>query len=292
MSKFVKSDLEAVIAEEIAPELQLVLRELSGFTARVLDKSNYAVPGIDTIHFPYRAPRTAQSTTVDGSLLAVAGKREKDTLDLSVVLGDAFTISRHLAAQAKANIAEEEMNEIVEAIKLAQSEQVYNNLAAAAYHTVTRTSSILNDIVSVRTKLRSNKVPFAGEAVTLALNTSDMAKVFASPEFARVDSFGAAGEQLKKEGIIGKIYGMYVMEHDYEESIAFHKAAAAFAQQGELLIMTEVDALGMGDTFSISVRTNSKALRSSGENKSPYIVKLVDPTPGGEEGEGEGEGEG
>lgn len=278
MAAYEKTDIQKVIDQEIVPGLREVLRERVGFTARVLDKSAYAVEGIETIHFPYRDKRVAQSTTVTGSLNAVAGARKRDSLDLSIVLGDAFTLSRHLAKEANARIAEEELSEIVNAIMQARDQRVYTVLNAAAFHTVERTTSIMDDIADMRKKLRDNKVPVQTGEVTLGLNNSDFAKVTKSDDFAKVDSFGSKGEQLKSEGVVGKIYGMNVMEHDYAESLAFHKNAAAFADHGELLVMKAENPLEMGDTFSVSLKGNAKALHTDGEN-SPYIVKLVDPAP-------------
>lgn len=272
---YTKAELQKTITEKLVPALQEKLREKTGFAAATRNRSDLAVKGVDTIRFPYDTLASIEEIAVDGSLTLDKVTYKSDTLTLDGVLGRAFALKRHLNIESVLNLAVEEMANTVGSMKVQRDKKIYDELVSAfdATNKIVRSGDSRTDVIALRKKLFDNKVPFDGN-VYLAVNSTDMAAILDTPGFVEADKLGS--DQAVREGVIGKIFGMLVLEHNYDETIAFHRNAVNWADQGEMIVMSQENATAISDDFSISMKFGQQAAKTEGSDICPYVAYLAD----------------
>jgi hypothetical protein len=250
----------AISLAVIIPDYELVLAQASKLIACVTDVSQYAVKGASTVSYPKLSPRTAQNKAIGASFNSVGQSTSLDVLNLDKVLGDAFPVNIHSEQQHILNTMESSTKEILRAIGLEMDNVIYAAiLAASAAIKVTPTADIYNDLVDLGAVLDAAKVP--SEDRFFWANAADYAKLQKSKLFI---PFNVQGANSIASGVIGTCAGMTIVRSTAISgvSVALHKAACAWAVQGDMVMFSQPDALAHSTIYSLSEIFGCKATQS------------------------------
>lgn len=231
------TELSATKQDLVAAMVQTTLREQAVVQARVMDVSRFAVPGAQSIKFPFRSSRFSvqkRSSSQKGSAQAIVYGGDKLDLDQNAYIS--WIIERFDDIQSQIAAEEDALSEAAAEHALQVDSDVVDAMVAgaAAANDVTFATAIdRDDILDMRLKLREQNVPIQRpEDLTLLLAPQEERDMLDIADFTSADRFGS--NQPIQNGQIGRVFGMPVLvstEISSNVSLLFHREALALGFQ-------------------------------------------------------------
>jgi len=249
-----------VVAKE--KQIQLVAEAVLAKTVR--NVSPFAVKGASTVDFPKMAAGKAYIVALTAAITASNANYSTEQLTLSK-LGYLFEVNVNVDKQNIFDAVADSVDEGLRAMAREIDADIYGKMKTAALADltlqVTATSSIYDDFIDMSKIQSDNQVP--GSNRYWAVNNADYAKLLRTKEFTRFD---AVGRDKISSGEIGEILGATIVRMTDSvvctHTIAYHREAAAWAIQGDLLLMEAgVPATGLL-TCSLNQNYGSKVLQA------------------------------
>jgi len=240
MAQIDKTAIDAVSMEKISAFVQKRLAEKAVLINTIEDRSSEVEEGMDSLNIGRSSSLTAAAKAEGAGYTAQALTWVVDKLALSEQVGVYVEATRKGVSQSS---VDQEMAILAEA-----TDAMIKQLEGKVYEELVKTSSsspdhqidlgtsdklALADILSARSLLRAQEVPFDGDDVFLAINPAEEADLLGLDQFIDASKYGNNDAIVRGE--IGRVYGFRVIVSNSVTAstcIAYHRTHCAFARQG------------------------------------------------------------
>lgn len=240
MAQLDKTAVDAVAQEVISAFVQQRLAEKAILVNSIIDRSSDAVMGSDAVslgrHGALTADTKAEGTAYDSQSFTWAG----DKIALDTQAGVYVQATRKGMQQAmpdqESDILASATDALIKKLEVAVYAQLMLASSSAPDHQINFGSSstlALADILSCRSLLRIQEVPFDDNDTFLAINPAQESQLLALEQFIDASRYG--NSMAIMNGELGRIYGFRVLVSNSvtaATAIAYHRSHVAFARQG------------------------------------------------------------
>ena len=280
MSDAIIGDSSIKTNELVASIVQRELITRAKLLPYVMDVSQYAVPGMKSIEFPY-----ANSFSVTKKLSGIAVDASALTYE-----GDILSLDQHAVIQwlieKKASIQSSvdlEMDAIQRASR-AHAKQIDVDIIAelesgkyttsVTYTGDTNTTLARTDINGAIEVLEGNDVPVDEGDCALLIAPGQRREIMDISDFIDASKFGLP---VLASGFIGQIYGLPVVISNAVAdgvSYVFHKEGLAFGFQSAPEYDNDKELSNLAVRHSIDQLYGVRSMQKDDSNGSPFIVKI------------------
>jgi hypothetical protein len=207
----------------------------------VMDLSAIVGPGMKSLAVPRFGNLNVQKKQASTKLSAQKLTPTNDTILL--VEHDAILVEVEDIAQLQSSVDMQQLygvrmaeamakqvdKEIYGELKLASASNPDHRLAYQSGSTLTKA-----DFTKARRLLREAEVDIDDGSLYAAISPLNEEAILNASDFVDVDKFGSEAERLKSTGVIGRIYGWYVIPRVIvgdNENVFYHSSAMAIARQ-------------------------------------------------------------
>ncbi len=233
--------IDAISLAAISSFVQASLIEKPRLAGTVMDLSALVGPGMKSLAVPRFGNLNVQKKQASTKLTAQKLAPTNDTILL--VEHDAVLVEVEDIAQLQSSVDMQQLYgvKIAEAMAKQMDIEIYTELknasASAPDHRLayqSGTTVTKADFTKARRLLREAQVDIDSGSLYAALSPKNEEAILNSADFVDVDKFGTAAEAMKGSGIIGRIYGWFVIPRVIvadDENMFYHESALAIARQ-------------------------------------------------------------
>lgn len=236
-----KTQVDAVSKEVIASIVQDELIQQSMLLGTVLDFSNLAEKGSDTVSIPRTGSFTAEEKQEGVALNAQALTLAVDKILLNKHYAVQAVIEKFAKVQANVELFGEYLKRMGSALALKVDQEIIAAILATSEaspdhrRAFAGASIAKDDFITARMLLRQANVKL-DDNVFCAINPEEEAKILALSDFVDADKWASGSETAKQNGLIGKAYGCKIIVTNVVpagKAAFYHKSHVAFALQQE-----------------------------------------------------------
>jgi len=242
MAQLDKTAVDAVAQEVISAFVQQRLAEKSVLLGSIIDRSSDAVKGSDSVSLGRHGALTAADKAEGAAYASQSFTWAADKIALDGQAGVYVQATRKGMNQATPDQESDILASAADALVKKLEGIIYAQLmlasSSAPDHQInfaTASTLALADILSCRTLLRTQEVPFDDNDCFIAINPAQESQLLGLEQFIDASRYGNSLAIMNGE--LGRIYGFRVLVSNSvtaATAIAYHRSHVAFAMQGEV----------------------------------------------------------
>ncbi len=238
MAEIGLTEVSATSMQIVSALVQQTLKQESKLLPTIMNYSQFAVKGADSVKVPRRTQFAAANKSENTDLVAQELTLSLDTISLNKNKAIYAALERIAELQATPNVEAEIVQEMAKEIALQVDKDIYAQLllasAAAPDHRIAYAGAALAqvDILEALRLLKVQNVPM--QDMFMAIHPTDEKSILSISDFIRADTYGSPNGLVN--GVVGKVYGLPILVTNVateNRAIVYHKSAVGFASQLE-----------------------------------------------------------
>lgn len=276
------TQIDPTKAAAISEKVQRELKAAAKLAGTVMDISGFAQPGLKSISFPKLSNFTVGNRTSGAKADAQVITSTVDTLNLNQNAYLAWIIDGMDALQSTVKWQAELAVKAARAHARYVDTKIIAELATVAQQTATAGSLTKAVVIELRKNMVDNFVD--PEECFLVCSSEEYAKLLAIDEFVSAEKYGISN---LPRGVVGKIFGLNVIEHSnltsgfycyHPEAIALgFQAAPKMASQPANEYGTSSERVAMDQLFGVKGMLIAENGAATGKSALVFTMKPVTP---------------
>lgn len=252
--------IDAVSLAAISSFVQASLIEKPRLAGTVMDLTALVGPGMKSLAVPRFGNLNVQKK--QGSTKLSAQKLSPTNDSILLVEHDAILVEVEDIAQLQSSVDMQQLYgvKIGEAMSKQMDKEIYTELLNASssspdHHLAYQSGSAITkaDFTKARRLFRESEVDIDDGALFAIVTPANEEALLNSSDFVDVDKFGSEAERLKATGVVGRIYGFYVIPRAIalaDKNVFYHQSAMAIARQMGMQMRSQYDIYNQANLIS------------------------------------------
>lgn len=252
--------IDAISLAAISSFVQASLIEKPRLMGTVSDLSSLVGPGMKSLAVPRFGNLNVQKKQASTKLVAQKLTPTNDTILL--VEHDAILVEVEDIAQLQSSVDMQQLYgvRIAEAMAKQTDKEIYMELlnasASSPDHRLAYASGSAiskGDFNKARRLFRESEVDIDDGSLFAIVTPANEEAILNSADFVDVDKFGSEAERLKSTGVVGRLFGFYIIPRAIalaDKNVLYHKSAMAIARQMGMQMRSQYDIYNQANLIS------------------------------------------